>query len=596
MKQFSEKFKSPDSFFAPEKLFVRLLISWVSACFFIGVKSSIIMTDKKFLAGESVLMTLVMTGAMFAAVNGLFFVLHKVDFRAFEYESIVLLVCTVAYFSYCLSLDGDVYLVAALCAIVCLCCCYACEKNGRLFCIGDIREKNAKKFVAVFAFVSLCFLLAVGVFRCLTFSSPNYDLGIFTNIAYNLKTKLIQYNTCERDSLITHFQVHVSPILYLLTPIYFFFPSAITLQVVQAMLVCSSVIPVYLICKGRNISNKLTVALCIICTFFPPLSTGTFYDFHENAFLPALILWMLYFYEKKRYVPMFIFALLTLSVKEDASIYVAFFGLYLMTQKGDRLKGLALSVLSVVYVFLCIYFINKYGFGAMTNRFSDLITDKRLGLISIAATVILDPVYVIKNCVSEEKFAFILQVMAPLLFLPFATKKLSRYILLGPFVLMNLMSTYKYQHSIYFQYMFGVIPLLTYTAVLNASQLSAKAKRKAVCCCVCATMLCFFAFVVPKTYYVPKYFSSYEKYKTISETLDRIPDNVSVSAPAFYLPHLANRDKIYENEYTDNSAEYLVFDLRYKQEKTAQAKVDLMRYELVEMHEGLIAVYRVRTG
>lgn len=594
MKDFIEKFKIDKSLFSAEKLFVRLLNAWIFACFAVFIKSGVVMTEKEFLKAESVSLTIVLTVVFFLLLNFAAFFLSKLDIPKFEYESVLLLLSTAACFSYCLILDNDIYLTVFLCALISLCCLYCFEKNKHHFPSKDLSKKSTKAFVMAFALIALAVMLVVGIFRCLTFSAPNYDLGIFTNTAYNLKTRFIQYNTCERDGLITHFQVHISPVLYLLTPFYFFFPSAITLQVVQAVVVVSSVIPVYLICKRRSLSNKMTAALCFISVFFPALSTGTFYDFHENAFLPALILWMIYFYEKKKYIPMFIFALLTLSVKEDASVYVAFFGLYLLTVKGDRTKGLLLSVLSIAYIFSCIYFINKFGFGAMTNRFKDFITDERLGLISMASTIILDPIFVIKNCISSEKLAFILQVMIPFLFLPFVTKKYSRFILLGPFVLMNLMPSYKYQHSIYFQYLFGVVPLLTYLSVINAGELSEKTKKKAVCCCLFVTLLCYCSFVLPKTYYVEKYFDSTEKYELISETLDKIPDDVSVSAPAFYVPYLANREDIYENEYTDKVTDYIVFDLRYAQEKNAEMALDLNKYELVEKHEDLVAVYKMR--
>lgn len=591
----TNSFKNTDVFFKAEKLFVRALTAWLIASFIIALNSGEIMTKKEFLQSENPALSILLTVVSFAVLNALFFAINRLRFKRFDYESIALLLSAGVYFSYCVMFDSDVYLTIAFCAIISLCCVYAVDRNAKTFPSKDIGKKSAKNMVAVFMIASLCVLLSVGVFRCLTFSAPNYDLGIFANTAYNLKTKFIQYNTCERDALITHFQVHVSPILYVVTPFYLLFPSAVTLQVIQAAVVASSVIPVYFICKKRAFSNKLTLALCFIAVFFSALSTGTFYDFHENAFLPAFILWMIYFYEAKKNVPMFVFAALTLCVKEDASVYVAFFGLYLMTRKSDRLRGFVLTSASVGYVLVCIWFINKYGFGAMTGRFKEYITDERLGLISLAANAVLSPAYVVKNCMNEEKLGFILQVMAPFLFMPFVTKKYSRFILLGPFLLMNLMPAYKYQHSIYFQYLFGVIPLLIYLSVINAGELSHNAKIRVISCCICVTTICYCSFVIPKTYYVSKYFESTDDYKTITGILDEIPEDASVSAPAFYVAYLANRDVIYENEYTNKQTEYIVFDLRYEQDRDEEMKVDFEKYKLVDRCNNLVAVYKTRT-
>lgn len=582
------------AFFSFEKIFVRLLSSWLISCFVTAIKSDVILTEKEFLLRENVLFSAFLTAGIFAAINAAFFIVEKKKLLKFEFDSLLLLLCLLLYFSLCLIYENDVCFALALSALATFCCVYCVNKNKEYFSRKDISEKTSKKLVLMFLGLSFAVLLIIGIFRCLTFSAPNYDLGIFTNTAYNLKTKFIQYNTCERDGLITHFQVHVSPILYLLTPFYALFPSAITLQVIQATLIASCVIPVYLLCKSRSVSNRLTAAICFMSVFFPALSTGTFYDFHENAFLTPLILWMLYFYEKKKYVPMFVFAVLTLTVKEDASVYIAFFGLYLLTRKNQRIKGMALTLLSVAYIFVCVYFINKYGFGAMTGRFKEYITNERSGLIGILATVILDPAYVIKNSISAEKLIFILQVFSPLLFLPLITKKYSRYILLLPFVLMNLMPSYQYQHSIHFQYLFGVIAFLLYLSIVNLSEMTSASKTAIISCCLCVTTLCYCAFVLPKTYYISKYFNERENFIKTARVLDAIPEDADVTAPAFYVAYLANRDVIYETEYTDETTQYIVFDLRYEADKKRESELDLSKYELVEKLPELVAVYKIK--
>lgn len=45
--------------------------------------------------------------------------------------------------------------------------------------------------------------------------------------------------TCERDRVLSHFAVHVSPIYYLFLPFYALFPLPVTLEVLQALLLAS---------------------------------------------------------------------------------------------------------------------------------------------------------------------------------------------------------------------------------------------------------------------------------------------------------------------------------------------------------------------
>ena len=58
-------------------------------------------------------------------------------------------------------------------------------------------------------------------------------------------------------------------------------------------------------------------------------------------------------------------------------------------------------------------------------------------------------------------------MLVPLAFMPLMIKKPSRIILLIPFILLNLMSDYTYQHNINFQYTYGSAAFLFYLMILN---------------------------------------------------------------------------------------------------------------------------------
>jgi len=100
---------------------------------------------------------------------------------------------------------------------------------------------------AFFVFISLW-----GIFRYLTFSCPTYDMGLFSQMFYNMKETGLPLTTLERDALLSHFKVHLSPIYYLMLPFYCIFPHPLTLQVLQAAVMASALIPLRLICKKRG--------------------------------------------------------------------------------------------------------------------------------------------------------------------------------------------------------------------------------------------------------------------------------------------------------------------------------------------------------
>ncbi len=68
--------------------------------------------------------------------------------------------------------------------------------------------------------IFLIFACAWTVGRIFTFSTPTYDFGIFSQMFYYMKETGMPLTTVERDGLLSHFNVHMSPIYYLLLPFY----------------------------------------------------------------------------------------------------------------------------------------------------------------------------------------------------------------------------------------------------------------------------------------------------------------------------------------------------------------------------------------
>ena len=59
------------------------------------------------------------------------------------------------------------------------------------------------------------------------------------------------------------------------------------------------------------------------------------------------------------------------------------------------------------------------------------------------------------------------------------------------------------------------------------------------------------------------YRDNYEKYERMDAILEQIPTDVSVTASTFLIPHLSNREILYEDFYhTGTDTELLIIDLR----------------------------------
>lgn len=317
--------------------------------------------------------------------------------------------------------------------------------------------------------------------RTESFCAPCFDMGIFTQMYDNMVDpahSFLPMTTCERGEYLSHFAVHFSPILYLLMPFCFIFEPIHVLVFAQILLVLSGVLPMFLICRQLKLSNTKTTIMSLLYLLYPVMSSGSFYDFHENAFLAPLILWTLYFSlrsRKRDTVLMFVFALLVLMVKEDAAIYVAFISLYIFFSQKKYLRGALMFAMTVAYFFFAIFMISQFGEegNMLSSRYANIIGDEA-GFTSLIKVFIVNPALYAIESLTADKLVYAINMLLPLAFLPLMTRKISRWLLIGPFFVLNLVTDYPYQHDLGFQYSFGSGALLVYLAAINLADLSSE--------------------------------------------------------------------------------------------------------------------------
>ncbi|MBV8372853.1 MAG: DUF2079 domain-containing protein, partial [Candidatus Eremiobacteraeota bacterium] len=159
------------------------------------------------------------------------------------------------------------------------------------------------------------------------------DLGLFTQTIASAFGGF--HNTVEGTS---HFAYHFSPILYLCAPLLWLTHSALALVAIQAVATALVAPALYSIARKRTTDSN-AAALACIALLYPPLQGVTFTDFHETAFLPATIAWLLWAIDARRFGAAFILVLAALSVKEDQALAMAFVGavaaVYFL-RRGDR--------------------------------------------------------------------------------------------------------------------------------------------------------------------------------------------------------------------------------------------------------------------
>ena len=550
-----------------QKLILRLFSAWCLSSILFNAVSE----DASGIAGAaqtSIFVFLAVFALDFGLVNLLGYLFRK---RA-RTDIVILAVSFSCYAALTIMTVQSWYYGLCMAALAALLAWYALGQ-GALTLRKPVSSLKKWAAAAVMFGVFVALVGGTAITRYKSFAAPNYDFGIFCQMFYNMRRGLGPFTTSERDMLLSHFAIHISPIFYVILPLYALFPSPITLELVQPLILGSAVLPMLLLAKHYRLSNARTLLVCFITLFHPAVVSGTNYDLHENCFLFPLLLWVFFCFETERYVLLAVFSVLTLTVKEDAAIYLVFFALFALLGKGKPAAAAILACFSLAYFFTAVYLLTKYGNGIMSSRYNNFLPQGG-SLIDVVKNVLVAPGYVFTQLLVDKqgqyaaKLLFIIQIFAPFGFLPFAVKKVSRLLLVLPMVLVNLMTLYTYQYDIGFQYQFGVLAFLAYLSVMNLADLPKPTAKKFLAAAAAVTAVLFFSAALPRSgYYFTKYRANRDDYAVMNEALDQIPDDAVIICSTYLLPRMCQRDEIYEDWYhrTDETedADYVILDLRY---------------------------------
>lgn len=424
------------------------------------------------------------------------------------------------------------------------------------------------------ALMALGFFAAIsawGVARVRNLSAPSYDFGIFAQMFHYMRRTGAPLTTLERDGLLSHFRVHLSPIYYLMLPFYLLAPRPETLQVLQAAVMASAVIPLWKLGRLHGLTGPRRFLLCALLLLAPAFSGGASFDLHENCFLTPLLLWLLWALDRGNRPVGAAAALLTLCVKEDAAVYVAAAGLYTLLRAALRPSrrqqlpaGLLLLGGALLYFALATAWLAKAGDGVMVDRYANLIYEEGGGLLCVVKAVLLCPIKALFECFEPEKLPYVGLTLGAMLGIPLWTRRYERLTLLIPWVLIHLLSGYVYQHDVFYQYSFGSLAFLLYLCCVNlqpapqdgAGRAEARfpLRAAALALAVLLSAGCLWKTVFPVwRRAVSRALHPTERVLQIRAMLERIPAQDSVTASTFYTVPLSGRAELYDLGYAELS-------------------------------------------
>ncbi len=490
--------------------------------------------------------------------------------------------------------------------------------------LGDrIAARTSDRFSRWFPTLIVC-LLAIGyavfasIFTILhhyRFGTACWDLGQYDNLFYNaLHGHPFRVTSISGEADWKSLRGHAELGMYFILPFYGIRASSEALLVIQATLLGSAAIPVFLFGR-RFISSWGAMFLSVAYVLYAPMHRSNFYDFHMQPIAAAFILWMLYFFIAERNVLFWISFVIALTAREDISIALATFGLFLMVVKHRFRVGLIVTSVSIVYFIVLKGIIMPLAGGWwFADIYKLLQVPGKKGYGSIVETLISNPVYVLTTLVTKEKLILALQILLPMAFLPMRRAFLLMSLLPGFFFTLlttgyNPTVTTLFQYNGYWiAYIFPATAVALRVVGGESARLSPApttapmtpvavdlVRRRAAL----VTML-FLSFVTSFHFGAllqHKNFKSgfsskiefginaaeWKRYRDMRTLADMIPRDVKLAATEHVAPHVSSRVSLYCFRESIGEAEYIIYGALDKNGKNNKLLKDML-------HAGKIGV------
>jgi uncharacterized membrane protein len=412
--------------------------------------------------------------------------------------------------------------------------------------------------------------------------SASFDLGLEENIIYNIAhfAKPIFKSSPLGGPNASHLGSHATWFAYLIAPIYAIWPKTETLLVFQAVLMGGAAIPLYLLAR-RFLSVGLSVFVAYLYLLYPGLHGANLYDFHYLPLGPFFLWFVLYFLEKGHWVRAAIFALITLSIREDIAVSLGFLGGLWLLAGRRSIPALALLLLGGAYfvVMKGVVMHRAFGGDAFVHQYKLLIPDGEHGFSGVVKTILSNPVYTLQTLLERQKLVYFLQIMLPLSFFP-----LRRYIGLWaavPGLLFALFSTeYPPLLMISFQYTTYWTAQLFPVLLLNLRWMdgrvregtATKAWRTSWLAAIFVGCLAvthqYGALLQHNTtiggfgrYHFGSDDSDFKRRRDLGKIIAMVPPKAKVVATENVVPQLANRPDAYTLRIGIFDADYIIFRL-----------------------------------
>ena len=405
-----------------------------------------------------------------------------------------------------------------------------------LFFLNLIREYKINKsfrHVCSISFVFLIIFWALSISRHLLLQSNAYDLGLFDQWIWLASKGEPPYSSMTGLHL---FADHGAWTLYIASLVYKVFPSVYILLFSQSFSLCFATIPLWFLCKSKEISDRNSLLIILYWLFQPVVFNINLFDFHPEVWAMPL-LGLFYLFEKKnKFSLCLLVAFFILGTRDGLVLLIFGLGIEQFLKKKFWFS-LGLFFTSTTW----FVFLNNFAFPALNGDKGTVMALSRYeaygsNFSEIILNILLQPNLLLSNIDWEGSFFYLFILFLPVLFflrrISFQTLVVSI-----PLLVTNILSESSAQRDLVHQYSLP-ISLIIIISLINGFQKNNLYFRYNFR--LIWILLCWSALAKP-WFFTGPYLDRIELMSSSNEAFAFINENANVITTSYLAPHLSQR-------------------------------------------------------
>lgn len=384
----------------------------------------------------------------------------------------------------------------------------------------------------------------LGKLRHDRFGTFAFDLGTYDQGVW-LLARGEQFVTVRGLNILGH---HMNLILLLIVPFYWLGAGPEFLAFVQVAAQASGAVAVFLLARDRLADRWLALVLAAVLLLNPTYQFLTWEFFHPDSLAIAPLLFAYWAAQARRWGWFVVAAVLAVACKEDAALAVAVIGV-LVAVRQNRKIGAVVAGLATAWFLLSTRVLQPALIPGNAPFYDTFFGDLGNSFGEVLKNVFVRPGTVFDLATRPDRISYYQMMFAPFAFLPLAS--LSTLLVAVPMLAVNVLTTFPYARDYEYHYSAlvvagGILATVEGIARLGRSPSIRRFLVGAVAACALATSVAWG--VSPLSIkYRQGYWPLAQSPRTAVQqaAVDLIPPDEAVSAIYMLLPHLSQRERIY---------------------------------------------------